>query len=70
MLDDQVVEVEHIKEIIELKFKNSEKALELQAKVYEVILQGLTSKIETLQKIVYIGMGIILALQFILKYVK
>jgi len=61
-------EVYHLKEVMELKFKDAEKALELQAKVYESDHREITSKIESLQKLVWIGVGFILTLQIIIKF--
>lgn len=47
-----------------------QRALQLQAAVYEVKLGGLAKDVANLQRLVYIGLGLILALQFLLMWVK
>ena len=84
-----------LREFIEEKFKNADKALELQAKeterrlellngeaerlrtmqatylpreVFEVCCKEMATKTESLQKLVYIGIGIVLVLQVVVKF--
>lgn len=90
-------EINYLKEITELKFKEAEKALEIKSKeterrldllngeaerlrtmqvtylpreLYDANYKELTSKIEWLQKMVYLGIGGILVLQLVLRFIK
>jgi hypothetical protein len=64
MNDDSI----HLKEIMNLRFEGNNKALELQAKIDETRFDTLSHRVESLQKLVYVGLGIVLAIQAILAY--
>ena len=90
-------DVNHLKEILDIKIENAEKALTLQAteyhrrlndlngeakrlremqasyvsrEIYDVQHSELLKKVETNQKLIFIGMGIMLAIEFLLKFLK
>ena len=94
MTDEQTVK--HLREIVDIKFEENEKALKIQAQEYERRLEALNGeaerlrqmqttylprelysiehkelvkKIDNLQMIVYVGMGILLTVQFVLRFV-
>jgi agmatine/peptidylarginine deiminase len=57
-----------LKEYIEQCLKDTEKANELAWRVYEVKHQAIENKVDTLSRFLYMGLGFIAALEFILKF--
>ena len=61
-------EIEHLEEKILLRFEAHKLALELQAKIDQERNANITKKVDWLIKVVSIGIGVILALQFVILY--
>jgi len=59
-----------LKELIYAELKAHEKALVLAREINELQIQTLQSKIETLQRLMYIGVGLLMGLQLIIQFIK